>query len=617
MRVPQLPEVMVSEPQIQGPSHGARIEVPDEPVREVYEALVLGTRDYVIKNGFTDVLIGLSGGIDSALVAVIAAEALGPEHVVAVLMPSRFSSEGSVTDADALVANLGIRALTVPIERAHAAFIDMLAEPFAGTDEGLAEENLQARVRGTILMTISNKFGWLVLTTGNKSEMATGYSTLYGDMAGGFAVIKDVPKMLVYALARDCNERAGRPLIPEAIIEKPPSAELRPDQRDSDSLPDYAQLDPIVEGYVEDDESAAELRRARATTPTRCGAWHGSSTATSTSAARPRPVCGCRPRRSARTAASPSPTAGPAEPNGPASSRQSSPESGGSRAACGATPLRARSSSPHSSSGSRSRSSTTRSRTSPRSGTSPSGSGSRCCAARAVRGPRRARRGRRPAPAPARRAASPASCSSAATRSRPSGCSTRRRRPPPSSPGCTSSSTPIIESVVRRHLPALSVCAGIVVATVGLFLLTGAELTLGKGELLTLGCALTFAVWIVYQGAYANRIHPLPFMNVQMAMRRGAVRPGGRGAGHRPPHRDGVVRDGVHRRGVLGGGAVAAALRPETDRAEPRRADPACRSRCSPASPGTSNGERLGAVELVGAAVILAGIGISEFLPGP
>jgi NAD+ synthase (glutamine-hydrolysing) len=259
MRVPQLPEVMVSEPQIQGPSHGARIEVPDEPVREVYEALVLGTRDYVIKNGFTDVLIGLSGGIDSALVAVIAAEALGPEHVVAVLMPSRFSSEGSVTDADALVANLGIRALTVPIERAHAAFIDMLAEPFAGTDEGLAEENLQARVRGTILMTISNKFGWLVLTTGNKSEMATGYSTLYGDMAGGFAVIKDVPKMLVYALARDCNERAGRPLIPEAIIEKPPSAELRPDQRDSDSLPDYAQLDPIVEGYVEDDESAAEL----------------------------------------------------------------------------------------------------------------------------------------------------------------------------------------------------------------------------------------------------------------------------------------------------------------------------------------------------------------------
>jgi NAD+ synthase (glutamine-hydrolysing) len=259
VRVPPLPEVAVSDPQIQGVPHPPRIEEPAEPVREVYEALVLGTRDYVRKNGFTDVVIGLSGGIDSALVAVIAAEALGPEHVVAVLMPSRYSSDGSVTDADALVANLGIRSLTVPIERAHAAFLEMLAEPFEGTQSGLAEENLQARVRGTVLMTVSNKFGWLVLTTGNKSEMATGYSTLYGDMAGGFAVIKDVPKMLVYAIARDCNERAGRPLIPEAILEKPPSAELRPDQLDSDSLPDYAVLDPIVEGYVEDDESATEL----------------------------------------------------------------------------------------------------------------------------------------------------------------------------------------------------------------------------------------------------------------------------------------------------------------------------------------------------------------------
>jgi len=174
-------------------------------------------------------------------------------------MPSRFSSGGSVTDAEALVASLGIRSLTVPIERAHAAFLEMLSEPFTGTSSGLAEENLQARVRATVLMSISNKFGWLVLTTGNKSEMATGYSTLYGDMAGGFAVIKDVPKMLVYAIARDCNEHAGRPLIPEEILEKPPSAELRPDQLDSDSLPDYAILDPIVEGYVEDDESTAEL----------------------------------------------------------------------------------------------------------------------------------------------------------------------------------------------------------------------------------------------------------------------------------------------------------------------------------------------------------------------
>jgi NAD+ synthase (glutamine-hydrolysing) len=259
LRVPPLPEISISEPQIQSVPRLPHIEEPDEPVHEVYRALVLGTRDYVRKNGFTDVLIGLSGGIDSALVAVIAADALGPEHVVAVLMPSRFSSGGSVTDAEALVASLGIRSLTVPIERAHAAFLEMLSEPFTGTSSGLAEENLQARVRGTVLMSISNKFGWLVLTTGNKSEMATGYSTLYGDMAGGFAVIKDVPKMLVYAIARDCNERAGRPLIPEEILEKPPSAELRPDQLDSDSLPDYAILDPIVEGYVEDDESTAEL----------------------------------------------------------------------------------------------------------------------------------------------------------------------------------------------------------------------------------------------------------------------------------------------------------------------------------------------------------------------
>ena len=259
LRVPPLPEISISEPQIQSVPRLPHIEEPDEPVHEVYRALVLGTRDYVRKNGFTDVLIGLSGGIDSALVAVIAADALGPEHVVAVLMPSRFSSGGSVTDAEALVASLGIRSLTVPIERAHAAFLEMLSEPFTGTSSGLAEENLQARVRGTVLMSISNKFGWLVLTTGNKSEMATGYSTLYGDMAGGFAVIKDVPKMLVYAIARDCNEHAGRPLIPEEILEKPPSAELRPDQLDSDSLPDYAILDPIVEGYVEDDESTAEL----------------------------------------------------------------------------------------------------------------------------------------------------------------------------------------------------------------------------------------------------------------------------------------------------------------------------------------------------------------------
>jgi NAD+ synthase (glutamine-hydrolysing) len=256
---PPLPEVRVTEAQLAERAALPRIEPVYEPVREVYEALVLGTRDYVRKNGFQTVLIGLSGGVDSSLVATIAVDALGAENVVGVLMPSRFSSEGSITDAEGLAANLGIRTITIPIEPAHQAFLGMLSDVFAGTDSGVAEENLQARVRGTVLMTISNKFGWLVLTTGNKSEMATGYSTLYGDMAGGFAVIKDVPKMLVYALAVDRNERAGRELIPATVLEKPPSAELRPDQRDDDSLPPYSRLDPIIEGYVENDLSVGDL----------------------------------------------------------------------------------------------------------------------------------------------------------------------------------------------------------------------------------------------------------------------------------------------------------------------------------------------------------------------
>jgi NAD+ synthase (glutamine-hydrolysing) len=226
----------------------------------VYEALVLGTRDYVTKNGFTDAVIALSGGIDSSLVAVVASDALGPEHVHGVLMPSRYSSDHSLTDAEKLCAELGIEPRVIPIEPAHAAFEEMLAPSFAGLAPDITEENLQSRIRGMVLMALSNKFkGWLVLTTGNKSEMAVGYSTLYGDTAGGFAVIKDVPKLLVYELCRDRNARAGRPVIPEHVLTKPPSAELRPDQRDDQSLPPYEVLDPILEAYVEDDRTRAEL----------------------------------------------------------------------------------------------------------------------------------------------------------------------------------------------------------------------------------------------------------------------------------------------------------------------------------------------------------------------
>jgi NAD+ synthase (glutamine-hydrolysing) len=230
-----------------------------DPEAEVYAALVMGTRDYIRKNGFTKVLIGLSGGIDSTLTAVIAAEALGKENVVAVTMPSRYSSEGSITDSKAVAETLGIELLTIPIEIAFTAYLDTLEAEFRGTKPGIAEENLQARVRGNLLMALSNKFGWMVLTTGNKSELATGYSTLYGDMAGGFAVIKDVPKTLVYHLAAYVNRRDGRKVVPQSVIDKPPSAELRPAQKDEDSLPPYDVLDPILKAYVEDDLNYSEI----------------------------------------------------------------------------------------------------------------------------------------------------------------------------------------------------------------------------------------------------------------------------------------------------------------------------------------------------------------------
>ena len=234
---------------------------PLDEVEEVYQALVVGTRDYVRKSGFRKTLVGLSGGIDSALTATVAVDALGAENVVGVTMPSRYSSEGSVGDSQELADNLGIRLWRIPIEPAHLAFTDMLAERFAGTEANTAEENVQARIRGNVLMTISNKFGWLVLTTGNKSEMAMGYATLYGDMVGGFAVLKDVPKTLVYRLCRwrNAGSANGHPLIPQAVLDKPPSAELRPDQTDQDTLPPYEDLDPIIKAYVEDDYGYSEI----------------------------------------------------------------------------------------------------------------------------------------------------------------------------------------------------------------------------------------------------------------------------------------------------------------------------------------------------------------------
>lgn len=227
--------------------------------KELYDALVLGTRDYCLKNGFSDVVIGLSGGIDSTIVACIAADALGPDHVHGVSMPSRYSSDHSKSDAALLAENLGIDYRTISIEPAFAAYQEMLSDDFEGREVGLTYENIQSRCRGQLLMALSNEFGWMVLTTGNKSELAVGYFTIYGDSVGGYAVIKDLLKLRVYELCRYVNEAAGREVIPVDVITKPPSAELRPDQRDDDSLPPYEVLDPILELYVEHDRTAGEI----------------------------------------------------------------------------------------------------------------------------------------------------------------------------------------------------------------------------------------------------------------------------------------------------------------------------------------------------------------------
>ena len=232
---------------------------PMSPVAEVYEAIVLGTRDYVLKNGFQKVIIGLSGGIDSSLTAVIAAEALGAENVVGITMPTEFNSGETIKDAEKTAKNLGIEFHTIPITTVLDKFNEAFGTFDGWTDSGIAYENLQARIRGTILMSLSNRFSYLVLTTGNKSEIAVGYSTLYGDTAGGFAVIKDVPKTMVYQLAEYVNEVRHRQVIPASVITRAPSAELREDQKDTDSLPPYDLLDRILKGYVEEEKSAQEL----------------------------------------------------------------------------------------------------------------------------------------------------------------------------------------------------------------------------------------------------------------------------------------------------------------------------------------------------------------------
>lgn len=232
---------------------------PLSRMEEIYRALRLGVFDYVRKNGFKKVVIGLSGGIDSSLVAAVAVDALGSDNVTGIAMPSSFSSQASLEDAEHLASNLGIKLISIPISDVFNAYESMLAPEFKGLTSDVTEENIQTRIRGNILMALSNKFGWLVLTTGNKSETSVGYCTLYGDMAGGFAVIKDVFKMVVYELARHKNNKEGYAVIPERVLQKPPSAELKPDQKDTDSLPPYPILDSILQAYVEEDKSPDEI----------------------------------------------------------------------------------------------------------------------------------------------------------------------------------------------------------------------------------------------------------------------------------------------------------------------------------------------------------------------
>jgi NAD+ synthase (glutamine-hydrolysing) len=252
-------DVELAPPRAQDAPVEARVADQLDDLEQMRAALELGLRDYVTKNGFGDVVVGLSGGIDSALTVALCVEALGPERVHGVSMPSRYSSEGTRGDAGRLAEALGIDFREIPIEPMVEAYSGALADHFSGRESDLTEENLQARIRGTLLMALSNKFGWLVIATGNKSELSVGYSTLYGDLAGGFALIKDVYKTDVFRLSKRLNERAARELIPQSIIDRAPSAELRADQLDEDSLPPYPKLDRVLEAYVELDRSREEL----------------------------------------------------------------------------------------------------------------------------------------------------------------------------------------------------------------------------------------------------------------------------------------------------------------------------------------------------------------------